>query len=151
MELVLTGPVAGQLYRLAVQPSSIDRRGCFTLEDIPTGAIICEYTGERIPAAEALRREADPLRPGIYTFWVDDQDIIDGWVGGNESIYINHACAPNCMCRRLDGHVYIAARRPIPAGTELTIDYAYDPATPPERCFCGGPTCRGFLNAPGPI
>ncbi len=134
-------------YRLAVHSSSIDRRGCFAAESMPAGAVFREYTGERITTAEAIRREEDLNRSGVYTLWTDDGDVIDGWLGGNETIYLNHACAPNCFMAEEAGRVYLGAARDIAAGEELTIDYAYDAHTPRVTCRCGAPDCRGFLNA----
>lgn len=133
--------------RLEVRSSNIDRRGCFAAQAMPAGAIFREYTGERISPGEADRREADPTRPGIYTLWLDNGDVIDGWFGGNETIYLNHSCAPNCFMEEVAGRVYLGAEQAIAVGEELTIDYAYDPETPPEPCRCGAPVCRGYLNA----
>lgn len=132
--------------RLAVRASPIQGRGCFAAERIPAGTVIREYTGERVAADEALRREGDPDRPGIYTVWIDEAVVIDGWVGGNESIYINHACAPNCMFVFERERVFIRAARDIAPGEELTLDYAYDPDTDLEPCACALPGCRGFIN-----
>lgn len=133
-------------YPLTVGASPIHRQGCFAGGLIPPGARICEYVGERIDAAEAVRREADPGRPGIYTVWVTDDLVVDGWVGGNASIYLNHCCTPNCEWEFDADRVYIRALAPIAAGEELTIDYAYSPDPPLEPCACGSAACRGTLN-----
>ena len=135
-------------YRLEVRRSAIDRNGCFAVEDIPAETAICEYTGEMITAAEAVRREADPDRPGVYTLWIDDAWVIDGWVGGNETIYMNHSCAPNCYpdADATGRRLFIFSYRAIAAGEELTIDYGYDAATPLDPCNCGAPECRGYIN-----
>jgi uncharacterized protein len=133
-------------YQLEVRPSSIDRTGCFAGEAIPAGALFAEYTGERIDRAEAVRREADPARTAVYTLWLDDGVVIDGMFGGNETIYMNHSCEPNCFLEEAEARVFVGAARAIAAGEELTIDYAYDPATPLEACRCGAESCRGYLN-----
>lgn len=133
-------------FKLTVRESAIHRNGCFAGDFIPAGARVREYTGETIAAAEALRREADPARPGIYTVWLDDERVVDGWVGGNESIYLNHACAPNCEWEFGEDRVFICALRDIAPGEELTIDYAYEPEPPLEPCACGAADCRGYLN-----
>jgi SET domain-containing protein len=135
-------------YRLEVRQSVIDRRGGFAGEPIPAGGLIGEYVGELITTAEALKREADLSRPSILTFWIDDQWAIDGMFGGNDTIYLNHSCEPNCYCEvdPAARRVFMRAKRDIAAGEELTIDYAYDPAEPWEKCLCGAPTCRGYLN-----
>lgn len=135
-------------YRLEVRQSAIDRNGCFAAEPIPADGLIGEYTGELIDAAEAVRREADPSRASIFTFWIDNEWVIDGLVGGNQTIYINHSCAPNCYCEEdpAGRRIFFRARRALAAGEELTIDYAYDANTPLEKCLCGAPECRGYLN-----
>ena len=40
------------LPRLIIRSSDIHAAGCFTLEDIPKGARVLEYTGERITKAQ---------------------------------------------------------------------------------------------------
>jgi len=135
-------------YRLEVRRSNIDRNGCFAAEPIPAEGLVGEYVGEIITTAEAVRREADLSRGSILTFWLDQEWAIDGAVGGNQTIYINHSCAPNCYCRveAEARRVFMHARRDLAAGEELTIDYAYDANTPLEPCLCGAPECRGYIN-----
>ena len=82
----------------------------------------------------------------MYTLWLESGEVIDGWLGGNETIYLNHSCAPNCFLEEAEGRVYVGAERDIAAGEELTIDYAYDANTPLEPCRCGAAECRGYLN-----
>ncbi len=135
------------LPELRVAPSQIHGQGCYAVGAIASGARLREYVGERIPAAEAIRREADPMRPAIFTLWLDEEHAIDGWVGGNESIYLNHCCEPNCDWDFEDERAYIVALRDIAPDEELTIDYAYDATGPLERCGCGAAGCRGTLNA----
>jgi hypothetical protein len=138
------GPPA---YRLELRDSAIHGRGCYAGEPIPAGAFIIEYTGERISAEEAYRREADPDRPGIYTFWTGDEGAIDGYRGGNAARFINHCCTPNCDYRIENRRVLIYAARPIAAGEELFIDYSFSPEGERVPCSCGSPACRGRLNA----
>jgi uncharacterized protein len=134
-------------FRLTLRTSTIHGRGCCAGEPIPAGAFIIEYTGERVPAEEAYRREADPGRPGIYTFWTGDEEAIDGLNGGNEACFINHCCTPNCGYRIENGRVFIHAARPIAAGEELSIDYSYSAEGERIPCACGSPACRGRINA----
>lgn len=138
--------VLPHVYQVVVRSSAIHRNGCFAGEPIPAGALIREYTGEVISVAEALRRDADLTRPGIYTMRVTDERVIDGWIGGNESIYINHCCTPNCSFKRIGEQVFIVALQALSVDEELTLDYAYDPEPPLEPCLCGSPQCRGYIN-----
>ena len=63
--------------------------------------------------------------------------------------YLNHACDPNCEFFQWDEprdppQVWLQTVRPINAGEELTIDYAWH-ADAAIRCFCGSPACRGWI------
>lgn len=107
---------------------------------------IADYEGEEITADEAIRRESDPSREGVYTFWLDDHRVIDGYETGNVLKYLNHSCTPNCTYEIEEGRIMIFALRDIAPGDELTIDYDYDPDTELERCLCGTEYCRGFIN-----
>ena len=141
--------MADHASKLIVKNSSIHGRGCYAGEFIPAGAFVIEYTGELIPAEEAYRREADPGRPGIFTFWTGDDWAIDGYTEGNTARHINHACTPNCDYRIEDRRVLIYSGRDIARGEELTIDYSF--AADGERipCRCGSDQCRGCINAAG--
>jgi uncharacterized protein len=58
---------------------------------------------------------------------------------------LNHSCDPNVGVR---GQITFVAMRDIPAGAELTIDYAMIDGDPAERmaCACGAPQCRTFIT-----
>src|ERR1051325_3019194 len=131
--------------------SPIQGIGAFALQDIPKGTRIIEYTGEKISNAEADRRyEEDEMgRHHTFLFILNQRQVVDGAVGGNESIFINHSCDPNCETEISRGKIWVHSMRAIPAGAELTYDYAYDY----ERgytekdllfyaCKCGSPKCR---------
>ncbi|MGE5314406.1 MAG: SET domain-containing protein [Acidobacteriota bacterium] len=131
---------------LEARKSAIDRLGCFAKAAIAENCYIADYEGEVIDAEEAMRREADPEREGIYTFWIDDDHVIDGYEKGNVLKYLNHSCAPNCTYEITDGRVKVYTLRAIAPGDELTIDYDYDPDTDLEPCLCGATECRGYIN-----
>ncbi|HLP15084.1 MAG TPA: SET domain-containing protein-lysine N-methyltransferase [Bacteroidota bacterium] len=131
---------------LEAKGSTIDRRGCFSTIAIKRDAYIADYEGELISSDEAVRRESDHTREGVYTFWLDDDNVIDGYEHGNVLKYLNHSCTPNCTYEISDGRIKIFALREIEPGEELTIDYDYDPDTELEKCLCGAEYCRGFIN-----
>ena len=133
--------------RLVVKCSAIHGQGCYAGEPIAAGALVAEYLGEVICAEEAYRREQDPARPGIYTFWTGETQAIDGLFGGNASRFINHCCTPTCDYRIEDGRVFIHAARDLAAGEELTIDYSFAAEGERVPCRCGVPACRGRINA----
>jgi SET domain-containing protein len=59
--------------------------------------------------------------------------------------FLNHSCRPTCGIR---GTVTIFATRAIPAGAELTIDYATTEEDPHWRmsCRCGAASCRKAIR-----
>ena len=140
--------------QVSVRGSSVHGLGVFADEAIPAGAVVLEYTGERVSRDEALRRES--ATPGVtYIFRYDDDVLIDGAVGGNESRFINHSCDGNCEAVWDRRRIFIEARRNIKAGEELAYDYQYermdDHTDEDERfyaCRCGSSKCRGTILAP---
>lgn len=139
---------------IEVRQSPIHGRGVFALKRIRKSQRIVEYLGERINPAEAESRYDDDAadHPHVLLFTVDEKTVIDGGVNGNEAIYINHSCEPNCEAVNDDGHIYVEALRMIKPDEELSFDYQLE--RPGEfqsdwqeryRCRCGSPTCRGTM------
>jgi hypothetical protein len=58
---------------------------------------------------------------------------------------LNHSCDPNVGVR---GQITFVAMRDVPAGFELTIDYAMIDGDPGERmdCSCDASQCRGTIT-----
>lgn len=74
--------------------------------------------------------------------------------------YLNHSCNPNCELfvwedQELDPDtgtrpLYVSALRSIPAGQQLTIDYAW-PADFAIPCNCKSSKCRGWIVDEGQL
>ena len=139
-----------------VQDSPIHGRGVFAARAIRKGETIIEYRGRRTSweeASDAAAGDDDPYH--TFLFSLDDGRVIDAGVRGNAARWINHSCAPNCDTYEDDeGRVFIAARRAIRAGEELSYDYrlAIDGKVGPRmrrayRCRCGARRCRGTMLA----
>jgi SET domain-containing protein len=144
-----------QLFEL--RKSGIQGTGAFATRMIRRGQRIIEYTGEHIDNDEADRRYDDEKmkRHHTFLFIVDDKEIIDGAVGGNESRFINHSCDPNAEAVIEGKRIFIYALRTIRPGEELAYDYQYertDEHTEEDekfyKCLCGAPNCRGSILAP---
>lgn len=118
-------------YRLKLGESAIHGRGLFAAERIPAGAWIIEYTGQKISLAEGRRRDKFYNSIGYTLLFKLDGHYVDGLVGGNEAIYINHSLSPNADAIMHRGGVWIRALCDIARGAELTYDYGFDPANPP--------------------
>ena len=151
-------PPAREKKSYRVRRSSIHGRGVFAAAEIPKGAQIVEYKGKRASWDEALARpDSDPDDPAhTFLFELEDGRVIDARVRGNAARWINHSCAPNCVTHEDDaGRVFVAAKRRIAPGEELTYDYRLSVEgrlTRAERaqyaCRCGAPRCRGSLLLP---
>lgn len=132
-----------QLYE--VRESGIHGQGVFAVQEIPTGARVVEYIGERISKAESLRRRQDG---NLFVFIVTDTVDIDGAVEWNPARFINHSCAPNCEARMEEDRIWIIALRDIAPGEELSFNYGYDLQDYEDHpCLCGAANCIGFMVA----
>jgi SET domain-containing protein len=139
---------------MELRRSSIHGLGGFARTDIPKGARIIEYAGERINNAEADRRYDDEsmARHHTFLFILNNRTCVDAAFEGNEARFLNHSCDPNCEAVITRGRIWIEALKPIAAGTELVYDYQYedDPEYTEEdlrfyACRCGAPNCRGTI------
>jgi SET domain-containing protein len=107
--------------------------GLFTLEDIPRGTRIIEYTGSLVPNEEVDRRR------GRYFMAVNSRWSIDGALRSNLARYINHSCRPNSIAYVSGRRVWIWSTRKIKAGEEITYDYGaeyFDDYIKPVGCKC---------------
>ena len=134
------------LLRLIIRSSDIHAAGCFTLDDIPKGTRVLEYTGERIPKKEGNARYEG--RPFTYLFGIGDgKRVIDGH---GMAMFVNHSCDPNCETEEdeEEERIFIIAIRDIAAGEELTYDYFLYDSEDDAPCSCGSPGCRGSMCSP---
>jgi uncharacterized protein len=140
-----------------LRKSAIQGTGAFATRTIRRGQRIVEYTGEHIDNDEADRRYDDEKmkRHHTFLFIVDDDEIIDGAVNGNDSRFINHSCDPNAEAVIEGKRIFIYALRTIRPGDEILYDYQYertDDHTEADekfyKCLCGAPNCRGSILAP---
>jgi uncharacterized protein len=136
------------IMRLIVRSSAIHAAGVFTLERIPKGMAVVEYTGTRMK-----HDDADNLyneRPYTYLFGVGDGTyVVDGY---GMAMYLNHSCAPNCETEEdEDEHVWIRAIRDIEPGEELVYDYYLYDGEGEAPCTCGARQCRGTMYSPAEL
>ena len=140
-----------------VRQSPIEGRGVFATQTIPRGTSIGEYTGEYLTEDEVNRRYDDNTagRASTFLFQVTDDLYIDAEREGGEMRYMNHSCDPNCETEVVGTRVVIRTITTIPAGQELTYDYALELEEDPlpwwERqyaCRCGSARCRGTMLDP---
>lgn len=131
--------------RLITRSSDIHAAGCFTLEDIPRGTLVLEYTGEVITKEEGDRRYEG--RSFTYLFGLGNGDtVIDGH---SMAMFINHSCRPNCEVDERNGRIFIKALRKLKSGEEITYDYWLYDGDDEAPCSCGSRNCRGSMYSPG--
>lgn len=143
-----------QATRIEVRKSGIHGRGVFAKEPIRKGARIIEYTGRHIGWKEA--QELPPLDPKnpyhTLLFSLENGNVIDASVGGNEARWINHSCDPNCETFEEDNRIFVHALRGLRPGEELFYDYKMIPSERRTKklekefaCWCGTAKCRGTM------
>jgi uncharacterized protein len=140
--------------QIEVRQSGVHGRGVYTNQFIPKGRRIIEYTGERVSWEAAPDDKNDPH---TFNFGLDNGDVINPEIGGNDARWINHSCNPNCEAIEEDDRIFIYAMRNIQAGEELLYDYRMEidePITDAAKrkfaCHCGASNCRGtMLELPG--
>lgn len=123
--------------------------------DIPEGALTCEYVGEVINESEMCRRMEHQAKytPNDHEFYIMELDngiYVDGKHKGSESRHINHSCNPNLELERwvVNGKMRIGifAIKDIAQGEPLNYDYQFDTRESKSfKCFCGAENCRGTM------
>jgi SET domain-containing protein len=129
--------------RLLVRSSSIHAAGCYTLDAIPSGRRILEYSGPLVTKEVANERYADRVVTYLFGFSDGSKNVIDGF---GTAMFINHCCDPNCDTEEKNGRIFVRAIRDIAAGEELVYEYnLYDSDEDNADCYCGVPQCRGTM------
>lgn len=127
------------------RPSGIQGRGLFATADIPAGEIVA-VKGGAIMSSDALAQIKSEVTPAEIQI-EDDLYIAPRGAAEVESniLCLNHSCDPNVGVR---GQITFVAMSNVPAGAELTIDYAMIDGDPSERmdCACGAANCRKVIT-----
>ena len=138
-------PLSYRSPKTEVRESKIHGRGLFAKADIARGEIVA-IKGGHIVDRETLQRDITP-RLGPVEIQIDD-DLFIAPVNADERelsmLYSNHSCDPNIG---LLGEITFVAMRDIPAGEELTHDWAMtDNDDYSVECNCGARNCRKTLT-----
>ena len=135
--------------RIEVRESGVHGHGVYAMQSIPKGTRIIEYTGQRVSWEAAPNDENDPH---TFNFGLDNGEVINPEIGGNNARWINHSCDANCEAVEEKDRIFIDALRDIQAGEELFYDYALEidePITEESKkrfaCYCHSPYCRGTM------
>jgi SET domain-containing protein len=107
--------------------------GLYTVQRIPKGRKIVEYTGPVINCDERDKKG------GKYLFEIDEKWAVDGSPRSNIARYINHSCRPNAEAFVTGKRIWIWSRKAIEAGEEITINYGkeyVEEYIEPKGCKC---------------
>jgi uncharacterized protein len=149
---------------IRVRRSPIHGNGVFAAVDLPAGKSLVQYRGKLLTHAVADELYSENVETGhTFLFILNDDYVVDANVNGNAARWINHSCAPNCepvLEEAADGNrkkdrLFIATKRPVKAGEELTYDYGIELADSDTKrikelwaCRCGSPKCTGTMLSP---
>ncbi|KAJ1970511.1 hypothetical protein H4R35_005820 [Dimargaris xerosporica] len=128
--------------------------GLVAAEDLGRDEFVMEYIGEVIRRSQFAKRTQVYEQENIehhYFMSIRNDEVIDATRKGCIARFVNHSCAPNCEVQKwVVGSRFrmgIFTTKPVPKGTELTFDYKFVRyGAAPQRCFCGEPTCKGFIG-----
>ena len=128
-----------------VRASKIQGRGLFAREPIAAGEIVAVKGGSILDrsALAVVGREISSadiqIEDGLYVAPRTAAEV------EASMLHLNHSCDPNVGVR---GQITFVAMREVPAGSELTIDYAMIDGEPSERmeCSCGSRECRKVIT-----
>ncbi len=112
---------------LHVGPSRRGGRGLFAGSPLAEGALVTSATLLVLPTHETPDIDRGLLRHYVFD-WTPEDGATQYAVALGEISLCNHSPRPNCRFEiDRERHVIrLYALRPIAAGEELTIDYAYD-------------------------
>jgi len=134
---------------LKVDSSGVHGYGVYATKPISKGTRIIEYAGQRTSWEDT---SDDEENPHTFIFGLENGQVINPEIGGNEARWINHCCDPNCEAIEEDDSIFIYAIRDIEPGEELSYDYALEidePITERSKkeyeCLCGSRSCRDTL------
>lgn len=124
--------------------SAIAGRGLFAEQDLEAGEVVAVKGGHILdrPAVEALPEElfqtemqiADNLHLAATN--PEERDAV--------MLFLNHSCEPNVG---FAGNIVLVTMRDVPAGEELTVDYAmFDIIGGAMACACGRSRCRDTVT-----
>eukprot|EP00003_Mantamonas_plastica_P012114 TRINITY_DN22084_c0_g1_i1.p1 TRINITY_DN22084_c0_g1~~TRINITY_DN22084_c0_g1_i1.p1 ORF type:complete len:124 (-),score=28.59 TRINITY_DN22084_c0_g1_i1:109-480(-) len=123
------------------------------MERFQPNAMVTEYIGELIRSSVAEKREKAYEEKGIpscYLFRITKDYVVDATLKGNLARFMNHSCEANCYADVVDVNgeprILIYSKQVIEPGDEITYDYKFPYEEEKIPCYCGTPSCKGFLN-----
>lgn len=121
-------------------------RGVFARRRLAADTVLGEITGEHLD---------DHPEDSSYVMELPSLKLLDP---APPLRFMNHSCDPNCEIFYWEANpgevqedrLWLQTIRPIEAGEELLIDYAW-PADAAIPCRCGAANCRGWICDPAEL
>ena len=126
--------------KLIVKKSKIGL-GAFATGNFAKGEVLVDWTNHPL-------FQNPPFIPRHWKFVSIGNGVYNGPVGLEEypDTYLNHSCLANAVIL-FGKEIHLVALRDIPAGEEVTFDYAtLYPASWSMKCKCGETFCRGVIR-----
>jgi len=125
-----------------VAPSGIHGLGVFARRDFKAGETVLRIDDSRsLDAAHPLRHEAGEFE--VHCDYLARGRVV---LMREPERHINSSCDPNTFVKTIGGVRHVLARRPIPAGAEITYDYIINShGGDVWACRCGSARCRGTI------
>jgi hypothetical protein len=120
---MLLALLVGLPHELAIDVRPVEGKGlgAFAQCQIPSGAFVCRYAGERISRQQVVERHTSS--PSEYLFDCGGGDYVDATHSSHPSRFINHAEEGNLIpSPDLHGDIHFYAARDIDSGEELCFD-----------------------------
>jgi len=132
-----------------VRPRPNGQYGMFASRDIAAGEVVVadEETPYRIVSMEYVEQHwtaESHARFGTHAWPLTDDTWVIWGRNPDEWTPVEHSCDPNAWLTGLN----LTARRAIPFGEEITLDYAtrYNERMPAFDCECASAGCRGTIR-----
>ena len=125
--------------KVEIRESPTHGRGMFATSPLSAGEAVAIWGGTLVDIEAATLARSE----GKLVMQVDDNLYSVEDRGEDQTYFMNHSCDPNVW---MTDAVTLVARRSIPTGEELTVDYALFEAsedfTAEWECACGSDVCR---------
>mmetsp|Transcript_30389 Transcript_30389/g.62613 ORF Transcript_30389/g.62613 Transcript_30389/m.62613 type:complete len:446 (-) Transcript_30389:2352-3689(-) len=121
------------------------------VEDGKKGDVVEEYLGEVLTLEDFMLRVPAMRQMDKWYFCALSKDlVIDATRMGSYARFINHSCSPNAALKPWSVATYrrvlVTLTEDVGAGREVTLSYDYESGEMTQPCWCGAPTCQGFIR-----
>lgn len=133
--------------KLEVRTSLTHGRGVFTLETVSAGERVAILGGD-VMLIDEIKDLPEEVQD--YPMQIEERFVLGSRSIVEDTDFFNHSCNPNAGFK---GQIFLVAMSRIPAGEEVTFDYAMVVSESvgsdivfEMKCCCGSLACRGMIT-----